>query len=615
MHTSVPFRSALAFVLLAIAPARAQWMPVRTTTWRPNGPVFAVAIDSVHHIAYLGGDFTQLADPVPPYNTVARQRLAAIDLSTGDPTAWNPGADGQVLALAVHGDDVFVGGQQVQCGGASRPNLSVIGRTTGLATTWNPQVQGGYVRAFAIGNGTLFFSGTFTAAAGQSRSGAGAFTLATQGLTDWAPVPDDLIRALVVHNSTVYLGGAFNTMNGTPCERVAAVDTQFGQGFGWSHSVSGGIGVFAMARVGSTLYLGGQFDSVDGIPRTNAAAINSGGSVTAWDPGIFSAVYGMCPLGSSVALSGPIGSYGSLNVVDATTGALLAWSGVQDQVFALAASSTAVVAGGSFNAVYNYPVTHFAVLAPPVPSVVISGSVYLHGAFDTGSGLMRDNLRSAGILPYTEPYTALGFAFTAGGGEGVIPSLVMSTTGSSAIVDWVVVELRSGTNSAQVLCSRRALLRRSGALVDLNGQQVLRLPAPPGSYFVAIRHRNHLGAMSASPIALSSTLLTSLPFTSGSFLTYGTEARKQVGNTMFLWPGDVTFDHQVRYTGGNNDRDPILTAIGGVNPTATLVGQYRGEDVNLDGTVKYAGASNDRDIVLQTIGGSSPTSVRNEQVP
>lgn len=615
MHLPLPVRSALVFFTWTIAPACAQWMPVRTTTWRPNGPVFAVAIDSMHNIAYLGGDFTQLADPVPPFNTVARQRLAAIDLSTGDPTAWNPGADGQVLALAVSGDDVFVGGQQVQCGGASRPNLSVIGRTTGFATAWNPQVQGGYVRAFAVSNGTLFFSGTFGTVAGQQRTGAAAFTLASQALTDWTPVPDDLIRALVVHNNTVYLGGAFNTINGTPCERVAAVDAQYGQGFGWSHAVSGGVGVFSMARVGSTLYLGGQFGSVDGVPRTNAAAIGGGGALTAWDPGISWTVYGMCPLGGSIALSGQIGNNGSLNVVDATTGAVLAWSGVQDQVFALAASSSAVVAGGSFNAVYNHPVTNFAVLDPPVPSVVISGSVQLHGAFDTGTGLMRDNLRSSGLLPYTEPYTGLGYAFTPGGGEGVIPTAVMNTTGTSAVVDWMVVELRNSLNSAQVVCSRRALLRRSGQLVDLNGQQALRLPAPPGSYFVAIRHRNHLGAMSASPIALSSTQVTSIPFTFSSFLTYGTEARKQVGNTMFLWPGDVTFNHQVRYTGGGNDRDPILAAIGGVNPTATLTGQYRREDVNLDGTVKYAGAANDRDIILQTVGGGTPTNTRNEQVP
>jgi len=39
------------------------------------------------------------------------------------------------------------------------------------------------------------------------------------------------------------------------------------------------------------------------------------------------------------------------------------------------------------------------------------------------------------------------------------------------------------------------------------------------------------------------------------------------------------------------------------------------EDVNLDGVVKYTGAANDRDVVLSTIGGTTPTAVRLEQVP
>jgi len=70
----------------------------------------------------------------------------------------------------------------------------------------------------------------------------------------------------------------------------------------------------------------------------------------------------------------------------------------------------------------------------------------------------------------------------------------------------------------------------------------------------------------------------------------------------------------IKYTGGNNDRDPILQRIGGVSPTATLPG-YWPEDVTLDGLVKYTGAGNDRDRLLLTIGGSVPTNTRSEQLP
>jgi hypothetical protein len=37
--------------------------------------------------------------------------------------------------------------------------------------------------------------------------------------------------------------------------------------------------------------------------------------------------------------------------------------------------------------------------------------------------------------------------------------------------------------------------------------------------------------------------------------------------------------------------------------------------VNLDGTVKYTGENNDRDPILQAVGGSVPTNVREGSVP
>jgi hypothetical protein len=79
-----------------------------------------------------------------------------------------------------------------------------------------------------------------------------------------------------------------------------------------------------------------------------------------------------------------------------------------------------------------------------------------------------------------------------------------------------------------------------------------------------------------------------------------------------LWSGDVTFNHQLKYVGAANDRDPILVAIGGVVPHNTVSGVYANEDVNMDGVIKYAGVRNDRDPILVNIGGSTPNAVRNQ---
>ena len=68
------------------------------------------------------------------------------------------------------------------------------------------------------------------------------------------------------------------------------------------------------------------------------------------------------------------------------------------------------------------------------------------------------------------------------------------------------------------------------------------------------------------------------------------------------------------YVGANNDRDPILTQIGGMVPTNTSAG-YVMSDVNLDGVVRYVGINNDRDPILQNVGGTVPTSTRAQQLP
>jgi hypothetical protein len=89
---------------------------------------------------------------------------------------------------------------------------------------------------------------------------------------------------------------------------------------------------------------------------------------------------------------------------------------------------------------------------------------------------------------------------------------------------------------------------------------------------------------------------------------------KNVNGSMVMWMGDVSADGTIKYTGVNNDRDPILVRIGGLVPTNTALG-YFPEDVNLDGTVKYTGVNNDRDPILVNIGGTIPTNVKIGQVP
>ena len=245
-------------------------------------------------------------------------------------------------------------------------------------------------------------------------------------------------------------------------------------------------------------------------------------------------------------------------------------------------------------------------------AVQVRPKVLLEGPFNSGTGLMNDALRTAGLVPLTEPYTALGYEHAMSGGESTTPA-VLATTGNNAIVDWVVVELRHSAQPSLVVASACALVQRDGDVVATDGVSPVRLYVGAGNYHVAIRHRNHLGAMTANAIALTPAAIT-VDLTASGTATYGTSARKAIGSAQVLWAGDATRDNSVRYTGSGNDRDPILVKVGGTTPNSTVAGYFL-EDVNLDGLVKYTGGSNDRDPILVNVGSTQPNNIREEQLP
>jgi len=253
-----------------------------------------------------------------------------------------------------------------------------------------------------------------------------------------------------------------------------------------------------------------------------------------------------------------------------------------------------------------------AVTATVVEGVRIDLRAILGGPFNASTGLMGDALRVAGLVPMTEPYTAMGFIHAGGGGGEMIAAGMLDAAGNGAIVDWVLVELRDVAQPSLVRATRSALVRRDGRVLGPDGAPVL-LDMPHGDYYVALRHRNHLGCMTALPVTLSG-MAVMVDLASPTLAAWGNDARKDVDGTMVLWSGNVAPDNMLKYTGVSNDRDPVLSAVGGLVPTNTLAG-YHSADANLDGLVKYTGAANDRDLILANIGGEVPTLVRTQQLP
>ncbi|MEX1132432.1 MAG: fibronectin type III domain-containing protein [Flavobacteriales bacterium] len=272
-------------------------------------------------------------------------------------------------------------------------------------------------------------------------------------------------------------------------------------------------------------------------------------------------------------------------------------------------------AQGGSTSDYTLPIT-FTTLVPPcevfAPTTALV-QLWLDGPYVQQAGLMLDSLRAKGLLPLNEPYTAMGYTVE---GSTSMPAERLLVTGPTAIVDWVLVELRDPASPTVVVERRAALLQRNGIVVRPEGSgdlQMIQFCAAQGEYHLAVRHRNHLGCMTDEPWGLG-PLPAPVFFRDPSFATWGTNARRVRNGVMLLWPGNANADDLVKYTGEVNDRDVILNAVGGVVSTSTISG-YHSSDVNLDGVVKYTGADNDRDVILQAIGGVVPTTVRQEQMP
>lgn len=261
-------------------------------------------------------------------------------------------------------------------------------------------------------------------------------------------------------------------------------------------------------------------------------------------------------------------------------------------------------------------VEEYGVVVIPPPAVQVSVKAILEGPYNATTGLMGDNLRSLGLLPTSEPYTGLGYSYVGTTG-GTTTAPVLAVTGNNAIVDWVAVELRNNATPTTIVASRAALIQRDGDVVALDGTSPLSFSVAPGTYRVAIRHRNHLPAMTLNGVSLTS-VATTVDLSSAATAAFGTEARKAITGAFpvqGLWAGDVLFDNNVQYVGANNDRDPILTTVGSTTPNSVVTNVYSTRDTNMDGSVIYVGLGNDRDLLLTTVGSTTPNAVRLGQLP
>ncbi len=230
--------------------------------------------------------------------------------------------------------------------------------------------------------------------------------------------------------------------------------------------------------------------------------------------------------------------------------------------------------------------------------------VFLQGALlNSGGDWMRDDLRANNYIPTTEPYsTSTYFTHYGTGGGETINANMLTDKGDSSIVDWILVELRDANDPTIIIETQSVLLQKDGAVIDINESKVLTFESSYQDYHVAIRHRNHLGVMTANPLTLDANTL--IDFTDINTPTWGINACVNMGNnTQALWAGNGVVDDRIIFQGGSNDVNmsffTVLQASTNTNLIPNFIEMgYQAGDIDMNGQCIFQGANNESNFIF-----------------
>jgi len=319
-----------------------------------GGVDYVVSLNVHSNLLYVGGAFANIGGQ-------PRWFAAALDLTNGNATPWNPKCNMQVAAFSGSGNTMYMGGVFSAVGCIGRTNLAAFDLVSNQITSWAPEVgtrSGTPVNAMLIASNQVFIGGFFTNVSGQIRSNLAALDLPTGTVLDWAPNPSGTIFALATWNDRLFVGGGFTNINGLSQTNFAEFYLNDLSVTPWDPSIRSL--VQALCVNGDTLYAGGSFTIASGQSRRRVAAFDlSSDILTSWNPNITngSAVYAIATSGSQVYLGGIFNVVNGFNrtnfvAVDAVTAQVLPLVANADSfVYGLAANSNFVFIAGNFGQV------------------------------------------------------------------------------------------------------------------------------------------------------------------------------------------------------------------------------------------------------------------------
>ena len=388
----------------------------------PSGSpyVFAVAIRGTD--VYVGGSFTQAGDA--PASNIARWDTLS--------HRWYPlgtGLNNRVQALAVNGNCLYVGGYFNYAGSVQADDLAcwnlITGTWSAIASGITQEVTSPSVYALAIdGSGDLVVGGQFSGI-----NGVPARNIARLSGSTWSAMGAGLgtsttnVYALAASGQDVYAGGDFTgPYNAT--DYVAHWNGSAWSGVGLGLSGGSAPNVRAIVINGSNLFVGGDFTTATDTVSQKAVtgiAMYDGSQWSALPTGAADSlkIWGMALgadglyVGGQFATAGGITPYYVMRWDGTNWNTLfkpspgIMYTGVDNNVFALAASGSDVYIGGAFlnafgepgNAIVRWNSTaqdDFTLGSSTngdVFAVAIDGAdVYVGGRFNSAGGVAANNI-------------------------------------------------------------------------------------------------------------------------------------------------------------------------------------------------------------------------------
>ncbi len=239
-----------------------------------NGDVLALAL--FNDTLFVGGQFTQVDGTAQAY-------LAAFSLTTESLLPWNLNLDGRVRDLAVYQGSLIVAGDFDRIAGRSQPSLARIDLNDGTHFPI-PAPEIGGVNDLELINDTLFAVGGMFGSMGLFTGQVALFSNGQPQPSLDFPIPNGTVEVVIPdNNGGWYIGGSFTQVNGESIGRLAHILPGNLLDSAFVHTVNGT--VYDLRIFNDTMLVAGTFTTINGQTRNRIASFDlNSKQLTAWDP-------------------------------------------------------------------------------------------------------------------------------------------------------------------------------------------------------------------------------------------------------------------------------------------------------------------------------------------